>query len=392
MEPFAARYNDGITARTRDVHVAVTSGGLDILADDGALLDRWPGEDIHLLDPKSARGAVRFGVGDGDMARLTVQDKGARAAIIERFPNVLNRRRLSWATVGRITGWSAFAAASLAFVIWVVLPFVAVQVAGMIPQSVQRKVGEHFVPQLISIVALLEHKKPQDMKCGSPAGDRALIRLRDRLAKLAPKDIDFNIQVIDARMVNAVALPGGYIVMTRGILKFVDGPNELAGVLGHEMGHVVLNHAVENMIKVGGVTTLFSLMVGDVAGGAVILAVANALVRGSFSQQAEHAADDYGVTLLNREGYDSRPFAAFFSRLADKEDRLRAMFEKGDKKTRVDVKPDKAPPPNNHGGMRDWISSHPPSRDRAQYILDLSRSGGEILSDADWKALKTICD
>lgn len=350
----------------------MTDTALDIYGEDGALLDRWPAEDIRLMDPKSSRGPVRFAVGEGDLARLTVDDRDVRADIIGRFPNVLHHRRISMATVGRIAGWSAFAVAGLAFVIWVVLPFAAVQVAGMIPQSVQSKVGERVSQQLISIVALMEKKRAADMICSSPAGDRALAKLRDRLAQNAPETIDFRIRVVDAKLVNAVALPGGHILLTRGILKFVGGGNELAGVLGHEMGHVVLNHAVENMIKVGGVTAILSLMVGDVAGGAVILAVSEAIIRGSFTQDAERAADDFGVRLMNKGNFDARPMAEFFHRLANMEKKM--GMGKGT------------------GRMREWVSSHPPTKARAQYVLDLAEPGEDVLTKAEWNALKTICD
>lgn len=372
MEQFGARYNDGVTARTRDVRVSITANGLDILGEDGALLDRWPGEDIHLIDPKSSRGPTRLSVGEGDLARLTTDNPDVRAEIIGRFPNVLHHRRVSMATVQRVVGWSAFAIAGLVFVIWVVLPFAAVQIAGMIPQSIQSKVGERVSRQLISVVALIEKKRSADMICNSVQGDRALAKLQDRLAQNAPQDIDFKIRVINARLVNAVALPGGHILLTRGILKFVGDANEMAGVLGHEMGHVALNHAVENMIKVGGVTALFSLMVGDVAGGAVIIAVAEAVVRGSFTQEAERAADDFGVRLMNRGGFDARPMAAFFNRLAAME--KKKGLAKGT------------------GRMREWMSSHPPTKDRAQYVLDLAEKGNDILSQAEWDALKKICD
>lgn len=370
MTTFEARYNDGVTARTHTARAELTDKGLDIYATEGGLLDSWAGGDVRTVDRGAARGAIRLTVGEDSLARLTIDDPLAPAAIMARFPDAARGHRISPRTMGRIAGWTAVFIAGLAFLVWVVIPAAAVQVAGMIPQSVQREIGKKVSEQLIQIVAFMEKKRVSDMRCTGGDGVAALEALTSQLTAQTPSNIEFRIGVLDAQLVNAVALPGGHILLTKGILNFVKGPNELAGVLGHEMGHVALNHAVENMIKVGGISALFSMLVGDVAGGAVIVAVGQSLIRGSFSQQAERAADGFAVRLMKKSELNSRPFANFFERLAEMHGKAR---------------------PKESGRVMDWVSSHPPTLQRAETVRRTSTPGGTVLTDQQWQALRNIC-
>ena len=369
MAEFAARYNDGRTARTYDARVRLTPGGLEIYNDAGALLDRWDGDALHAVDKPSPRRKLRLARGENDLARLSFADLEAGPTVLARFPNALRRQKLSAPMIKRIALWSAVAAASLAFVVWIVIPAAAGQLAKIIPQQVQSRVGEKVSDQLVQIVALMEKKRPEQLICTGDKGRAALDALVARLAAKTGGQT-FHVRVVDTPMVNAVAMPGGHILVTSGILKFVDGPNELAGVLAHEMGHVVLNHSAENLIKVGGVSALFSLLVGDVAGGAVIIAVANSLVQGSFSQEAERAADDFAVDLMKRAGLDAKPLSKFFDKLAAQEKEMGVERE---------------------GGIMEWMASHPPTQARATAVREAAAAGDTALTDAQWLALQGIC-
>ena len=371
MESFTARYNDGISARTHDVRVRLTLDGLSVFSDVDRLLDSWPADAIRIVDPKSGDGLLRLAKAENDLARLTVPDAGVRSVILDRFPNAARRHTISMGSALRILSWSAAAVGGIALLIWIILPFAAEKVAAAIPMSWQSGVGEKVERQILGIVAVMEGKPEGTLTCTNEPGLAALAKMKRRLAAWAHPDIPLRVRVIDSKMINALALPGDRIVMTRGIINFVLGPNELAGILGHEIGHVASNHSLERVIKVSGISALFSLLVGDVAGGAIVIAVGEALITGQYSQAAEREADEHAVRLLHQGKFDSRPFAGFFDRLEAEQ---------------------LVPKSGTQGSVWRWVATHPASGERTETIRRAARPGSEILSQVEWQSLKKICN
>lgn len=370
MESFAARYNDGRTARTDDVIVRLTPSGLSIFDQTGKLLESWPGEKIRFVDPKSAQGPLRVAKSENDLACVTIEGDNVRALFAAKFPGMTRLHGVTRQTVARIFGWSGAAIAGVVLLVWVILPFVAEKVAAAIPMSWQARVGEKVEQQILGLIAVMEGKPVGELTCKNPAGLAAVAKMTQRLAAAPHPDIPLRVRVVDSKMINALAMPGGRIILTRAIINFVSGPNELAGILGHEIGHVASNHSLERMIQVGGVTAMFSMLVGDVAGGAIIIAVGQALINGQYSQAAEREADEHAVRLLAKGKYDSRPFALFFDRLESKQ---------------------LAPKSGNAGRIWRWVGSHPPSGERTKAIRGAAQDGSEILSQAEWRSFKAIC-
>jgi len=307
---------------------------------------------------------------DNDPARLTITDDTARKVILDAFPNASRRRWLSRALTIRVLCWSVGAMAGIALLIWIILPFLADRISAAIPLSWQSRVGEKVEKEIIQIISLVEGTSANALTCTNEAGLTALATMTKQLEAKANLDIPLRVRVIDSPLVNALALPGGHIVLTRGMIEFVSGPNELAGVLGHEIGHVVLNHSLKRMIEVGGITALFSLLVGDVAGGAIVIAVGNALISGQYSQADEREADQYSIQLLGSAEIDSRPFARLFERL------------EAEKTAQI---------PDNQQSVESWVSSHPTNSERANTIRRIAQPGSEILSQAEWQSLKSVC-
>ena len=173
--------------------------------------------------------------------------------------------------------------------------------------------------------------------------------LGQRLARASERPhLPWHFQIVDSPVVNAFALPGGYIYVTRGILAYVSSEAALVGVLGHEVGHVTARHSVEQMTKqqlagLGlGIGTVFFPEVrpfGDVLGGSLSLLFLK------FSRDAEREADRLGVRYALRQGYDAREMARFFSVLS----RLSG-------------------PERN---VPSWASTHPDPADRQAAILAL---------------------
>jgi predicted Zn-dependent protease len=130
-------------------------------------------------------------------------------------------------------------------------------------------------------------------------------------------ELRFTFTVLDTPLVNAFALPGGYVYITRGLMALADDEAELAGVLAHEIGHVTARHTAERYGQ-GVAATLINigagLLIGD-AGATQALGTVSTLALRSFSREQEYEADLLGVRYLTRAGYDPAAMASFLNRL-----------------------------------------------------------------------------
>lgn len=134
------------------------------------------------------------------------------------------------------------------------------------------------------------------------------------------KEFPWRIRVIkDDSTLNAFCAPGGYIYIYTGILKYLDAEDQLAGVLGHEMGHADLRHSTRQLTKMYGVQTIISLIAGD---RELVKQVTSSLIGLSFSRTHEKEADECSVKYLCPTGYNSDAGALFFEKIS-KEDGVR---------------------------------------------------------------------
>ena len=120
------------------------------------------------------------------------------------------------------------------------------------------------------------------------------------------KNLVFHVTVLDSPQINAFALPGGYIYITRGIMAYMSSEAELAGVLGHEIGHVTARHGVRQQ-SAGTLTDLLGTGIEVLTGSQIASQAAVvgsiALIRG-YGRQHELEADRLGAEYLARVGYD----------------------------------------------------------------------------------------
>ena len=166
-----------------------------------------------------------------------------------------------------------------------------------------------------------EHKKivPQ---FGGVYDDPALAAYVSSVGGLLAKttetpDLEFTFTVLDSPIINAFALPGGYVHVTRGLIALADDEAELAGVLAHEIGHVTARHSAErygqtmaaNIARLG-----LGILTGSSAVTKAVGTVGALAVRG-YSRQQEYEADLLGVRYLARAGYDPGAMASFLRKL-----------------------------------------------------------------------------
>ena len=140
-----------------------------------------------------------------------------------------------------------------------------------------------------------------------------------RLAHVSEQPgLPFTFTVLNSDVVNAFALPGGYVYVTAGLMALANNEAELAGVIGHEIGHVTARHTAERysqaVIAQLGVGLLGAITGGQAAGDLAGLG-AGAYLSG-YSRGQESGADMLGVRYMARAGYDSSAMASFLSSLA----------------------------------------------------------------------------
>jgi beta-barrel assembly-enhancing protease len=149
--------------------------------------------------------------------------------------------------------------------------------------------------------------------------------ITDKVLAFAKKDrpdVTWTVQVInDPKTVNAFATPGGYLYVYSGLLLAADNAAELAGVLGHEAGHVVARHSARQMVDAYGLETVASIAAGQNPGAVSQLAAAVAGKGGmlAFSRADETEADEYGARYSAAAGYDPHGIATFFEKLLKSE-------------------------------------------------------------------------
>lgn len=131
----------------------------------------------------------------------------------------------------------------------------------------------------------------------------------------------FSFEVVADPSINAFALPGGPMFINTGLLKAVDNEAQLAGVMGHEMSHVILRHGTNQASKAQGIQLVAGLagvasgnsMLGKLTQAGVGLGAGSVLLK--FSRTAETQADLMGSHLMAEAGYDPMQMAAFFEKL-----------------------------------------------------------------------------
>src|SRR5262249_39612566 len=116
--------------------------------------------------------------------------------------------------------------------------------------------------------------------------------------------------------VNAITLPGGHIYVFNGLLTKAKSIDEVAGVLGHEIGHVAHRDGTKSVMEAAGLSLLFGMLIGDFGGGAVSV-VAKEVVQNAYSRPTEAAADDFGANLMYTVGGDPQAMGAMLLRISD---------------------------------------------------------------------------
>lgn len=350
-----ARYYDGETAEVHEVSVRPTTGELVLfrLADAG-IIARWPIGELAVLGDLHHE-AVPPIVRKGSDARLVVDDPELRRQLAELVPQLKPLGAPPLAVGGRIASFSATLVALIGL-FWVVVDYGAEYAAPLLPYSLQVKLGEGVFDDLTA----------DKEECHGEAGLKALNDLANRLAEAAGYPHEIAVHVMEGGPVNAFTLPGGILVFYSDLIDQAKDSAQVAGVMAHEIGHVVHYHPVKGLVRAYGMDLLVKLAGGgysDVlstvgSGGNVLLALRN-------GRAFERQADATGVGLLEKLGLRADGVSSFFEQ----------MLENHPKDIAAQI------------GI--W-SSHPPTAERIA-ATKRPATGRPPFTDAEWRAVRNVC-
>lgn len=368
MDPVLATFFDGQSARAHAVQVSVVESdgvrGLLIRQANGNTRI-WPAQDLRELTDQARKEGIVLQLRGHDEARLIIPHGHAEEAIRVVAPD-LGKRDVSRPIMFKLLIWLGGAAASVALILLVILPALSDQLATMIPAQKEAALGRQTLAQIQKYLLRSE----SSLTCTKPAGRAALDKMVARLSKDAGIPYALNVQVFDHSLVNAFAVPGGNIVMFKGLIKSSDTPEEVAGVLAHEIGHVHHRDPTRLTLRTAGSAGILGMVFGDFAGGFAALAVTQKLINAAYTRDAEAGADAYAHELLAKSGLPSVPLAVFF-------ENLKAKY-------------------GSEKGLLSHLASHPDLQGRANAARAADTIGEvgftPVLSAAEWQDLKAICD
>ena len=318
--------------------LSVTAGGLN----HDQLVVKWSAGmeayTLYLKDPdliRSFRGSTP--------PKLT-RDLEKTAAKVRQ---VRSRQRTVWSIVlGAVVG--------LALFLWLGSDLLVEFAVDRIPVEWEQKLGESAYRDFVMQQTVLKE---------GPAV-AAVNEITQRLTAQIPHNpYKFEISVVKSEIVNAFALPGGYIVVFTGLMQKAESGEEVAGVLSHELNHVLQRHSLNRIVKQIGLMAIVTIILGDQQGLIGLMKqVGVELLTLKFGRAQETEADVTGLRLLHRARIDPSGMITFFQRLSEKED-----------------------------GRVEWLSTHPMSAGRAALLkiemAALPKNTPELFS-FQWKTVQ----
>ncbi len=326
----------------------------------------WLLAEVRRLPDQASRNTVLLAHAKGGPARLLVRDISivrqmqTTCRALEPQENMTHIwRRLIFVASGAV--------ASVLSIVFLLVPLLANQLAGVLPSAGEQALGDATYQQIRQ--ALGSQNGPGIKECHTTRGDSALEHLMWRLQRGQAGKFRIKLHVLDHPMVNAFALPGGHIVLFHGLLDQAKSPEELAGVIGHEMGHVAHRDPTRLALRSAGSVGVLGLLLGDFAGGAAVLYLSEQLISANYSRAAEAAADSYSIKLLNEQRIPTLPLADFFLRLSQRSGPL--------------------------NGLMSHLASHPDLKGRAEKTRRANQDKmgfWPVLGPSEWRDVKEVCD
>ena len=356
-------YLDGRTAARQAATVRLMREGLEITTAAGGTR-LWPYRELRQTQGAYAGEEVRLERGGELPETLLVSDAAFLQSLHEAAPHVGARfhdpRRRAARRRWTIVAAGGVVVATAAIYLWGI-PLLAGLVTPYVPVAWEEALGRSAMTYLA----------PPQQRCGDPALGAAMDAVVARLLSAGPPSpYTMRVYVVNRPVVNALAAPGGHVVIFHGLLERTGTPEELAGVMAHELQHVLRRHTTRAVIQDVGTGLLLMALTGDVTGPlAYGLQTARALGELRYSRRNEEDADVEGMRMLLAARVDPAGLITFFEKMEKEEGAQPKALT--------------------------YLSSHPMPAERIARLkaLAATRTGASepVLPGEDWSALIKRC-
>lgn len=351
-------YYDGETAARESVTLTLEGDRLRIRRGDGSTL-LWPLSLIRQTQGTLSTEHIRLEFGDEPTRALLVNDARFAEEIRATSPVARRTFRRQWKTY-QVLSWTAAALVIVAALYVWGGPAAATWVANRLPPSWDISLGGSFA----------NHLSRTDRVCADADSVPELATLVSRLVNAGGHTpYRFHVYVLRDTMVNAFAVPGGFLFLNAGLIDAARTPEELAGVLAHEIQHVTLRHSTRAILRELPLRVALASVsgAGGIESGASTMVSIGAL---SYRRADEAEADREGMRLLHAANVDASGMISF----------MRTLDEK-------------------HGDAPEfarYLSSHPRTVDRIAELEAMStKTPNEprpLLDPGAWERLQAVCD
>jgi len=359
---FDGVYFDGKSAQRHPVTVTRTREGLHIRGTTVGEM-HWPHAEMRRDMRVAANEPVRYERGGETPEVLVIADPSFLPAVRSVFSgddDVVTDAPPRRAIGGLIAPALIVLGAVIALYIWAV-PRLAERVAQRVPIEWEEKLGETVTAAMTESATV----------CREPERLAAL----DQMVAALTADgrggrYTYRVTVVDDEMVNAFAAPGGYIVIHTGLLAQAESPDELAGVLAHEIEHVVLQHGAQGVLRQIPLRLAFGAITGSEGIGSSVTQMAVTLGGLSYQRRDELSADSHGMALLHAARVSPSGMINFFKKLSAENSGTAPQF-------------------------LNYLSTHPNSEARMEALAAQSAAVNyqpvQLLTPEQWKSVTASC-
>jgi len=360
-----AFFIDGKTSKRRECDIAFYTNSISIsYVDDSAhrKVSNWNISDIHKLDVRTSHRALKH----GDFPHEVLEFKSVEDFnnIIQKYPTASFHR----SSYNKFTtfGWTGIVSAMVGVVVISLVfffygaPLLADTFARNVPYEYETYIGENFQKTYLQYLTVDTTKSDQIQRFYNHLGYKS--------------DYDISVVVVESEMINAFALPGGFIVVYSGILDNIDDENELAGLLAHEASHINGRHSLRIISKDLAMYVLLASLTGDMGGfSSVLIENSNMISSLSFSRKFEKDADLDGLDLMLESGLDPTGMVELFKKFENANDSI--QNEIVNKLTQdssiVDISIDTSSTWDEipWGKVTELLSTHPIPKNRIKYLM-----------------------
>ena len=367
----AARYHDGFVAEVREVTCRLEGEGpasslVISEAQSRAELERWNAADVFPLHGRRAE--LRIGSTSKPYgARLVFSGYAESNRARALLPALAIKHRQERGKQLRAMGIATAALVSVIVAYVFGVPLLASRIVGLVPPDLEAQLGETVAAQ---IEGALEAEAGFEVCDPNPdsLANRAIARFAALAVDGTGTPFTPDIKVIRTAIPNAFALPGGHSFYFSALLEQTETADEFAGVMAHELGHVVHRHGMEQLISTSATGLLIGFVLGDMTGLSVAGGIGAALIDSRFSREAERQADRFAADVARRMAFQPTGLANLLDRVAA-DDRMTEALA--------------------------LLSTHPLTSERRQALEALTVTDASLspaFTEAEWRAIKAMCD